>query len=265
MIKKITPHPSIGKVVDYYWIEKQESENVKILPDGTLSILFNLGSPIKIVGANGVHNDLENNLIIGTHKKYYSLQKDEGNYLIGIKFKQGGAYHFFKFPVAQFSNKIASLNEILNGESEQLREILQAKKTSDDIKKILDRYLLMKIDQLNGAFDIVDFAINKVKVNGSPALIKNLCEAANISNKHLIALFNEKVGLSPKLVHRINKFLKVIELIQDKKVINWSEIAYQCQYYDQAHLINDFRNFSGISPKKYHDNLRANGLRIVVT
>lgn len=264
MIKKLSPHPSISKVVDYYWIEKEDPENVKILPDGTLSIIFNLGSPIKIMDTNKVHNDLDNNLIIGTHKKYYSLQKKQGNYMIGIKFKQGGAYHFFKFPLAQFSNKIASLNDILNGESVQLREILMAKKSSDDIKNILDRYLLMKIDQLNGAFDIVDFAINKVKVNGSPALIKNLCEAANISNKHLISLFNEKVGLSPKLVYRINKFLKVIELIHNKDVINWSEIAYQCHYYDQAHLINDFKSFSGISPKKYHDNEKTDGLRITM-
>jgi len=262
MIEKISPHPSIGRIVDYYWIEKDTSGKVKILPDGTLSLLFNLGKPITIIDTNGEHKKLDSNLVIGAHKKFYSLLKDRKSHLIGVKFKQGGAYHFFKFPVVQFSNKIVNLNDILNGESEQLRDILNEAGNATEISKVLDRYFLMKVDLLNGAFDIVDFAINKVKANGSPALIKNLCEAANISNKHLISLFNEKVGLSPKLIHRINKFIKVIELIKEQSQVNWSEIAYQCHYYDQAHLINDFKSFAGTSPKKYHENDLAFGLRI---
>ena len=165
----------------------------------------------------------------------------------------------------QFSDKIVNLNDIiLNGESEQLRNLLIQAEFTEEIKKVLDHYLLMKVDLLNGAFGIVDFAIRKVKVNRSPALIRDLCEAANISNKHLITLFNEKVGLSPKLIHRINKFIKVIELIQEQPSVNWPGIAYECQYYDQAHLINDFKHFSGLSPKKYYENENATGLRVKV-
>jgi len=78
----------------------------------------------------------------------------------------------------------------------------------------------------------------------------------------LISLFNKKVGLSPKLLYRINKFKKVIDLLQGNKKVNWTEVAYECNYYDQAHLINEFKRFSGLSPTEYLENENAIDLRV---
>ena len=264
MVTKITPHPCLDKIIDYYWIEKNGRSSVKVLPDGTTSIIFNMGNSINISDDNGCYKETSNNLIVGTHKKYYLLDEKKDTHLIGIKFKQGGAYHFFKIPMLEFSNKIINLDDLINGESEKLRGQLKEVNGVDEIKKVLDYYLLIKTDMLTGVNDIVDFAIKKVKANGSPSLIKNLCESANISNKHLITLFNEKIGLSPKIIQRLNKFIRVIETIQNRKTISWPQVAYECHYYDQAHLINDFKSFSGLSPKTYYDNENANGIRIRV-
>ena len=262
MIFKIFPHPDLDKIVDYYWIDKIENTSVKILPDGTTSIIINIGGTISIVDLNGDFREFPDNLIIGPHKKYFILKMNKGTHFIGIKFKQGGAYHFFKIPMMQFSNKIISLSEIMRRESEQLNDALIKAEKAEDIKKILDRYLLMKIDLLNSTFDIVDFTLNKLKVNEPPELIKNLCIAAKISNKHMILLFKKKVGLSPKLIQRINKFVKVIEILHEQEQVDWSEIAFLCHYYDQAHLINEFKCFSGLTPKEYFENENTNGLRV---
>ena len=208
MITKISPHPCLKKTVDHYWIEKNGRSNVNMLPDGTTSIMFNLGSPFTIRGSNVNDKKLSESILIGTHKKYYSLKEKKGTHIIGVKFTQGGAYHLFKFPMMKFSNRIVNLTDLLNGESEQLRDMLIKAETAEEVKKILDYYLFIKVDMLNGASEVVDFVIEKVNANGSPTSIKELCQVANISNKHLISLFNEKVGLSPKLIHRINKFTK---------------------------------------------------------
>ncbi len=262
MITKISPHPCLEKTVDHYWIEKNGRSNVKMLPDGTNSIMFNLGTPFTIVGSNVNNKKLADSVFIGTHKKYYLLKEHKETHIIGIKFKQGGAYHLFKFPMMKFSNKIVNLTDLLNGESEKLRDMLIKAESPEEVKKVLDYYLFIKVDMINGASDVVDFVISKVKANGSPASIKELCQAANISNKHLISLFNKKVGLSPKLIYRINKFKKVIDLIEKKPQVNWPEIAFECHYYDQAHLINDFKHFSGTSPCKYYKNENTDGIRV---
>ncbi len=264
MITKISPHPCLDKTIDHYWIEKSDRSNVKILPDGTTSIIFSIGSPIGISDANGDTKKLSDNLIVGTHKKYYVINAKIGTHIVGIKFKQGGAFNFFKLPMMQFSNKIVNLTDVLNGETEKLRGKLIGAKDDEAIRKVLDYYFLIKVDMLEEAYNVVDFAINEVKADGKPTSIKDVCETANISNKHLISLFNQKVGLSPKLIQRINKFIKVIDLMQKQSCVNWPEIAYECQYYDQAHLINEFKSFSGLSPKKYFENENAKGLRVEV-
>ena len=262
MITKISPHPCLDKTIDHYWIEKSDSSSVKILPDGTTSIIFSIGSPIGISDANGDPKKLSDNLIVGTHKKYYVINAKIGTHIVGIKFKQGGAYNFFKIPMMQFSNKIVNLTDVLNGETEKLRAKLISAKDDEAIRRVLDYYFLLKVDMLEEAYNVVDSAIKEVSAKVNPTLIKSFCETANISNKHLISLFNNKVGLSPKLIHRLNKFINVIELLQKKRNVNWPEVAYECQYYDQAHLINEFKSFSGLSPKKYFENENASGLRV---
>lgn len=262
MITKIIPHPCLDKIIDYYWIEKNGKSSVKVLPDGTTSIIFNLGNPIDVLGINGDYKGISNNVIVGTQRKHYTVEEKNDTYIIGIKFTQGGAYHFFKLPMLKFSNQIIDLKDVLNGESEKIRGLLRDAEGLDEVKKVLDYYLLIKADMLSGTSDIVDFAIKSVKAEGSPASIKELCETANISNKHLISLFNKKVGLSPKIIQRLNKFIKVIHTIQSRKEISWPQVAYECNYYDQAHLINEFKTFSGLSPKNYYDAENNDGLRV---
>ncbi len=264
MITKIIPHPCLDKIIEYYWIEKNGKSSVKVLPDGTTSIIFNLGDPINIYGINGNYKNVSKNIIVGTQKKHYTVDEKNDTYIVGIKFTQGGAYHFFKLPMLKFSNKIINLEDVLNGESEKIRGLLRDAQGVDEVKKVLDYYLLIKADMLSGTNDIVDYAIKSVKADGSPALIKELCLTANISNKHLISLFNKKVGLSPKIIQRLNKFIKVIHTIQSRKEIIWPEVAFECNYYDQAHLINEFKSFSGLSPKNYYDGVVNEGIRVRV-
>lgn len=264
MITKINAHICLSHVIDYYWIEKNGANSVKILPDGTTSILFNLGENIGIDSNGTTNKDLSHDLIIGAQKKHYTVHQNTNSYIIGIKFKQGGAFHFFNTPMKEFSHQIINLHDVLNGESEKLRYKLLEAKNQEDIQRILDHYMIIKTGFTNKSSMLVDSVINKVKVSDLPNKIKDLSNTAKISHKHLITLFNQIVGLSPKLVHRLNKFTTVVDVIQERNQVNWPQVAYECQYYDQAHLINEFKSFSGISPKKYFDNEKAVGLRVVM-
>jgi AraC-like DNA-binding protein len=70
------------------------------------------------------------------------------------------------------------------------------------------------------------------------------------SRRYLIGLFNDYVGLPPKLFARIPRFEHALELA-DGGGIGWAEIAQRCGYYDQGHMIGDFRQFTGHSPSAY--------------
>jgi AraC-like DNA-binding protein len=72
-----------------------------------------------------------------------------------------------------------------------------------------------------------------------------------MSHKHFIQEFREQVGLSPKLFCRIRRFQKILEQINARERLSWAQIACDCGYYDQAHLVNDFQAFGGLNPSAY--------------
>jgi AraC-like DNA-binding protein len=65
----------------------------------------------------------------------------------------------------------------------------------------------------------------------------------------LSARFREVVGLPPKTVARLLRLERAIELAASG--VEWAEVAYACGYYDQSHLVNEFRRITGASPTQY--------------
>jgi AraC-like DNA-binding protein len=80
--------------------------------------------------------------------------------------------------------------------------------------------------------------------------VTELCETVYISERQIQNLFKKYVGLSPKLFARIIRFSYIFQL-QEKKEQNWAGLAYDAAFYDQAHFIRNFKNFTGESPAAY--------------
>ena len=71
------------------------------------------------------------------------------------------------------------------------------------------------------------------------------------SPRKLISGFREQLGLPPKTVGRVVRFGHATELIRSEIAPTWGDIALRCGYFDQAHLIRDFHEFSGGTPTEF--------------
>ncbi|MGH8930211.1 MAG: helix-turn-helix domain-containing protein, partial [Egibacteraceae bacterium] len=73
--------------------------------------------------------------------------------------------------------------------------------------------------------------------------------------KRLARRFADEVGLTPKRFARVRRFQRLLVAAGDAARaaagVDWARLASECGYYDQAHLIHDFRAFSGMSPSSY--------------
>lgn len=67
------------------------------------------------------------------------------------------------------------------------------------------------------------------------------------SERHQRRLFQKITMLSPILFKRIIRFQEAFKLITKNKTLNWEA------YYDQAHFIKDFKQFTGYTPKMFLD------------
>ena len=81
--------------------------------------------------------------------------------------------------------------------------------------------------------------------------IGQMADEIGISHKHLLREFDRCVGLTPKTFARVCAFQRAIQSVGHKAQVEWAETAARCGYYDQAHLIREFRVFSGLTPTNY--------------
>ena len=77
-------------------------------------------------------------------------------------------------------------------------------------------------------------------------------------------LANGQTGLSPKAHARVQRFRAALALLGRSERVPWAELAVGCGYYDQSHLLRDFRAFSGCSPGEFVRHARPDADSIVV-
>jgi len=225
----------------------------KILPDGAIELIIDLvGGPKKIFE----HEDSDQfrsccKAWISGERTRYIVIGAENSSMIGIRFKPGGAYPFFGFPISELSESVIELDLIWGRLVAEIRDQLLETESPDARLLLLESFLLRQARRSLEANRLIVFAVHQLQHSPQFLAIKDLASTIGITQKHLISQFEKIVGLRPKSFARVCKFQKVLNLIEQQKEIEWTAIAYECGYYDQAHFIKEFQAFSGLNPSAY--------------
>jgi AraC-like DNA-binding protein len=81
--------------------------------------------------------------------------------------------------------------------------------------------------------------------------IAAIADDIGCSHRHLVCRFREHIGVTPKLFARLMRFDRTVESLDGATAVDWATLALDCGYCDQAHLIREFRAFSGLAPSLY--------------
>lgn len=258
MLHKIySPKPPLSYFVENIWYYNGHHvgySREKILPDGAIELIIDLDSwPKKIF-------DDENNTerfrtvkkawISGERTRYIVIGTDN-THMIGIRFKPGGAFPFFGFPISELSEWVTELDLIWGGMIYDIRDQLLAIDSPEGKIKTFEAFLLEQVQRSLEPNRAVTFAIHKLQASPQFLAIRDLASQIGITQKHLITQFEKIVGMRPKSFARVVKFNKVLKLIEERQQVEWASIAAECGYYDQAHFIKEFHTFSGVNPSAY--------------
>ena len=94
-------------------------------------------------------------------------------------------------------------------------------------------------------------AIHTINRSKGEIRISDLASSVFLSTKQFQRVFTGHVGISPKEFLRIVRFQHALYVLQSNPGMSFSQLAYECGFYDQSHLINEFKVFSGYTPKEY--------------
>lgn len=240
--RQYNPNPALTDYIDAYWIATGDAGKIqteKILPDGCVDIILNLGADCRAEnGSLTLQN--EKTYLVGTMTRFKESSLNPESELLGIRFKPAAFLSFYKF---------ASLHEITD-QTLEFDEALSPdlKKTKTDGRNYLDQFFLAKLGKPNNQLlnIVTDIQNHKGLIN-----VGLLAERHCTTVRQLERNFKQYIGVSPKEFLNLVRYQYTLPIIQNNNLgQSLAQIAFDCGYYDHAHLTNEIKKYTGEAPTK---------------
>ena len=164
----------------------------------------------------------------------------------GVRFRPGGARAFLGFPQHEAADQMIPFGAIW-GVAELEEQVTEAQSDSERVASV-EGFLLGRLRERWMPPAAVDAAVARIFASRGSLTVEEL---AGGRPRQLGESFRQVVGISPKLLSRLVRFQEVLRRMATAEGRRWVWTALECGYYDQAHLIRDFREFAGQSPGVY--------------
>jgi len=247
------PDPRLAEIVSNMWFGEGKTayQRDRILPSGQSQLLINLGPPQYRVEPGPPEKRVPFNDVwySGLHQGPIDTEAPHGNALLGVAFSAHGTFPWLGEHMEHLSDRIIALADAIGDGALALRERLLNTPSLEARFKCVERWLLARLKPRTIVHPAVRWAVDRLAATGGRVSIEELATQTGFTRKHLGNLFQQQVGLSPKSLARIHRFRGALALLDGRSgQVPWAELAEQCGFYDQSHLINEFRRFTGFSP-----------------
>jgi AraC-like DNA-binding protein len=254
----IAPTPPLAEFIERFWYSSDAPvhQKVRIVPNGTMELVFNLDEdelgiydtdqPRRCESFSGA-------VLSGAYAR--PLFVDSREHVMGVHFKPGGAFRFLGVPAGELADTHVDLEVLWGRPAQVLREQLCAAANPARRFRVLERALVARLEKTLEEHRAVRAALD---IFGSrhcgtgEARTRDLAAHLGLSQRHFIKVFSDQVGVTPKLFGRVQRFQRALDLMRRSSTPDWADVAVACGYFDQSHLIHDFRTFSGLTPAELH-------------
>lgn len=255
------PRPPLDAFVESIWICRNDPAGPgpvslqRILPTGAAQLIVNLKedetrlydpvAPQRCVTIDGT-------VLSGPYTRVQVIDTSEQEHVAGVAFRPGGTAPFLRFPAHETTDMDVPLEALWGRRATQaLRECLLESRDADDALDVLEDALLAHV-RTPGLHPAVAFALRSFDRIPAMASIAAVTDSVGMSAKRFIERFKVDVGMTPKRFCRVRRFQRAVTRAHQGRSIDWTGVALDCGYFDQAHFIHDFRSFAGMTPTQYY-------------
>ncbi|MBB5790453.1 helix-turn-helix domain-containing protein [Jiangella mangrovi] len=177
----------------------------------------------------------------------------------GVVFRPGGLVAFGDVPASALTDPVTSLGDLWGADGVSVRDRVLTTRTPSERLDVLESVL---VSRLRGARvpapdGAVFYAAGELSRGAAVAWVT---ERTGLSASTLQRRFRAAVGLSPKQfgrVRRLQRVLRTVTVPAGDGGVDWAQVAAGHGYFDQAHLIHDFRALTGLTPGRYRPRSAA--------
>jgi AraC-like DNA-binding protein len=195
--------------------------------------------------------------VMGPHDSARVLEGDCAPSYLEVLLAPLGAYTLLGRPMDELSGQTVDLVDVLGPDGRRLAEQLRETPSWRGRFTLLDQFLLRRLADGPRPAPEVASARERLLATGGAVPIGQLADEAGWSHRHLIARFRQQVGVRPKTAARLVRFDQVWQRLgQAGGRLDWGLVAAEVGYADHAHLVRDFRQFTGTTPTGFRGQLR---------
>lgn len=227
----------------------------RILPSGCAQIVLSLSRDyLTDCSDDGSEQRTAPALMVGQRSIFEVIATSDLVDLAGVLFEPGGLPAFVGERADLFSNQSVPLDQLWSGHTDTLRSRMVEGSCPQARLRIFEQFLcglLLKRATEWTFHPAVEFALQEIGRDSNGLSIAELARETGWSERRFSQLFREQVGFPPKVWARLQRFQFAVRQLRAGVDVRWADIAQQCGFYDQAHLANEFRTFSGMDVTTY--------------
>jgi AraC-like DNA-binding protein len=214
----------------------------RVLPDGRFHLMLNLEVGVAAVAGLRSHHVVINTARVSS--------------VMGVVFRPGVARAFLAAPAIDFCDQAVQLDLVWGWRSaDRILDRVREAQTAEGRMRIVEETLVERMRTFREKHlpmhPRMQYALHAFGNAAHMRTVADVSREIGWSRRWLSHAFAEQVGMTPKRYCRLVRFQHVMREIASQQPVDWAGIALAGGFCDQAHLIHEFRAFSGLSPETF--------------
>jgi len=243
------PTEKLRPYIKYFVVSEKDLESeYKVFPASGLVLGFQYKGQLATIN-NNTENRLTPAGITGISDSYKIFKNSAYTGTILVYFTEIGFTHFSSNPANELFNLSLSLDDIFEkNKVEEVEEKLAIATTNNQRIKVVEQFLLSQLKNIETDKLIIQ-AVKLIYQSKGTIRVKELNEKLFISQSPFEKRFRKVVGTTAKKFASIVRFNYILDNMSKTKSL--TGICYENNFFDQAHFIKDFKQFTGNTPEKF--------------
>jgi AraC-like DNA-binding protein len=239
-----SPPPDLAYWIAHYWIitwdlRGHAPQLAETLPHPNIQVVF----------------EKDSSVVSGIQTRKFSRLLEGRSQVFGIKFKPGGFRPFLKSSVSSLADSTVPANRIFGKAVDALTTILASSRKESEKVSAVNAFFRARTPEPDDTIRLAGQLVARILAEPNIKTVNDLATRTGFSKRSLQRLFNDYVGVSPKWVIRRYRLHELMEKFDSRAQPTWAQLALDLGYFDQAHLINDFKSIVGYTPAQYQSQL----------
>jgi len=167
-----------------------------------------------------------------------------------IHFQPAAFSRLFRVPASALTDRALDATPLLGADLEGVRQRLAACRSSSAMVRVAERFLARRAATA-GPVPATARAAEALLTSHGRLRVADAIRTTGLSERHFERRFLEHMGMPPKLYARVARLNFVLQLKTERPALTWAQISQEAGYFDQTHLVKDFKAMAGAPPAAF--------------